>query len=234
MKRIFALLIALVLCCSAALADSELNVKGIGTVYMDADRVSAQMGVRLNGSDVGELQRQANEIVKNICDSLEKAGLDEKDISTSSIYLYPQYDYSGDTENIVGYTISNSLTVDTRDIDKIGEYIDVAFAAGANTFDSISFSVKDDSAARKQALELAVQNAREKAEVIAAAAGKELGEIECISEDSQADYYYDASRNDGLNVVYAAESAEAQDVSTTVRAAQVSVSAKVEISYKLK
>ena len=230
MKRIFAVLLALAMLFAAALAEGDLHVTGTGTVYMEADRVSVQMGVRFSGEDVALLQQQANETVRNICDSLEAAGLDKKDISTANIYLYPQYDYSGETEKIVGYTINNSLSVVTADIENIGTYIDIAFAAGANTFDSINFSVKDDSAARKQALELAVQNAREKAEVIAMAAGRQLGAIEQISEGSQQDYYYTA--NDGLNVAYAKETA-AEGAATTVRAAQVSVSAKVEISYEL-
>jgi len=231
MKRLIAMLGALALMLSfGALADAKLNVSGTGTVYMEADRVSVQMGVRFGGQDVALLQRQANETVKKICESLEQAGLDKKDISTANIYLYPQYDYSGDVERIVGYTINNSLSVTTSDIESIGNYIDIAFAAGANTFDSISFSVKDDSAARKQALELAVQNAREKAEVIAAASGKRLGEIELISEGSQQDYYY--TSNDGMNVVYSKE-VVTEDAATTVRAAQVSVSAKVEICYEL-
>ena len=231
MKRIIAAMTALVLMLGCgAMADSRLNVTGTGTVYMEADRVSVQVGVRLSGADVAALQQQANETVKNICESLEANGLDKKDISTANIYLYPQYDYSGDVEKIVGYTINNSLTVQTADIEKIGTYIDLAFAAGANTFDSINFSVKDDAAARMQALELAVQNAREKAEVIAAASGKKLGDIEVISEGSRQDYYY--ANNDGLNMVYAKTEAAA-GAATTVRAAQVSVSAKVEISYEL-
>lgn len=231
MKRIFAMVLAMVLMLSAAaIAEGDLNVTGTGTVYMEADRVSVQMGVRLSGQDVALLQQEANETVKNICESLEAAGLDRKDISTANIYLYPQYDYSGETERVVGYTINNSLSVLTADIENIGKYIDIAFAAGANTFDSISFSVKDDSDARKQALELAVRNAQEKAEVIAAASGKKLGEIEMISEGSQQDYYYAA--NDGLNVAYAKAEAT-EGAATAVRAAQVSVSAKVEISYEL-
>lgn len=230
MKRLFAIVLAFTLLTSfGAFAEGLLNVTGTGTVYMEADRVSIQVGVRLSGTDVAALQQEANAIVKNICESLEAEGLDPKDISTANIYLYPQYDYSGEMEKIVGYTINNSLTVQTSEIDKIGGYIDVAFEAGANTFDSINFSVKDDAAARKQALELAVQNAREKAEVIAAASGKTLGGIEVISEGSQQDYY--AVRNDGLNIAYAKE--EAAGVATTVRAAQVSVSAQVEISYEL-
>ena len=231
MKRMLALIAALALMCSfGALADGKLNVTGTGTVYMEADRVSVQMGVRLNGQDVALLQQQANETVKKICDSLENAGLDKKDISTANIYLYPQYDYSGEAEKIVGYTINNSLSVITSDIENIGNYIDIAFAAGANTFDSIQFSVKDDAAACKQALELAVKNAQEKAEIIAAASGKSLGGIEVISEGSQQDYYYAA--NDGMNVAYARAEAT-EGAATTVRAAQVSVSAKVEISYEL-
>lgn len=231
MKRIFALLAAMALMLAfSATAEGRLNVTGTGTVYMEADRVSVQMGVRLSGSDVALLQQQADATVKRICESLEGAGLEKTDISTANIYLYPQYDYSGETEKVAGYTINNTLTVLTADIENIGKYIDLAFAAGANTFDSINFSVKDDSSARMQALELAVQNAHAKAEVIASASGKKLGEIEVISEGSRQDYYYAA--NDGLNVAYEKAAAE-EGAATTVRAAQVSVSASVEISYEL-
>ena len=185
MKIILACIMALAMLLGcAALAESTLNVTGSGTVYVAADRVSASLGISINGEDLGELQNQANEKMNAICQALLDAGLEDSNISTNSLYISPRYDYSGEMERITGYSISNSLTIMTDEIDSIGSYIDAAFAAGANTFDSISFTVKDDSEAQRKALELAVADAQGKAEVIAAAAGRELGGILTISQGS--------------------------------------------------
>lgn len=222
------LMLALLLGCGA-LAEAELNVTGTGTVYMQADLVSASLGVNMNGVDLEELQQQVNLTMANICTALVEAGLEEKDISTNYLYISPRYDYSGETEAIIGYSINNTLSIRTRDIEKIGAYIDAAFAAGANSFDSIEFSVVDDSEARKQALTLAVEDARAKAETIAAAAGMQLGGIKTIAEGSQQDYWYNSTSG---SVQYAMTEAAAVD-GTTVRAAQVKLSAEVQVCYDL-
>ena len=61
MKRIIALAMALAMLLGCgALAESTLNVTGSGTVYVAADRVSASLGISINGEDLGELQNQAN------------------------------------------------------------------------------------------------------------------------------------------------------------------------------
>lgn len=233
MKKIVAICMALALCLScAALADeSELVVSGTGVVYMQADQASAQMGVTIYGEDLAELQNQANETVLAICEAMKQAGLDEKNISTNYIYIYPRYDYSGEIERIVGYAINNSLTIRTDEIDRIGAYIDAAFAAGANTFDSIDFTVKDDQQERDQALRLAVEDARAKAEVIAAASGYTLGPVLEIKEGSNESSYYS---NYESGVRFAVADTASASAGTTVRAAQVSVSATVQICYELK
>ena len=101
-----------------------------------------------------------------------------------------------------------------------------------NTFDSISFTVKDDSQAQRKALELAVADAQGKAEVIAAAAGRELGGILTISQGSEDDYsYYNSTAGSGM---YMREDSEMDGAATTVRAAQIRVNAQVQISYELK
>jgi len=233
MKRLLAFMIVVMLLCGCALADddSTLVVNGSGKVFMEANQASASLGISMTGEDLAQLQQQANETVAGIYAALVQAGLDEKNISTNYFFMSPRYDYSDGTEKIVGYSINNSLTIVTDEIDKIGAYIDAAFAAGANTFDSINFTVKDDSDARKQALELAVQDARAKADVIAAASGMGLESVVEIKEISQNEYYYNSATG---SAKFAAAESAAYDAGTTVRAAQVKVTANVEISYELK
>ena len=93
MKKIFAILLAMiVLCCATALADeSELTVSGIGKVYMVADQASASLGLTITGDDLTQLQQQANETVAAICEALQQVGLDgELSVETMSGCLYDQ------------------------------------------------------------------------------------------------------------------------------------------------
>lgn len=228
-KRICLCLLGLLLLQSCAFAqESKLIVSGSSTVYMQADRAWATLGVSLTGTDVGQLQQQANERVNAICDALQAEGLDADCIATEYFYISPVYDYSGPVESISGYTVSSSLTILTEDMERLGAYIDAAIAAGANTFGSISFGVKDDTEARSRALELAVQDAHGKAETIAGASGMQLGGVLEIREGGVADYGMNTGRS------YAMDSAGGAKVETIVRAAQVGVTANVEICYELK
>ena len=227
MKRIMILILALVmlLSCAAYADEGKITVSGSAAVNLGADCVSAVLGINMSGSDLTALQNQVNTNMEAVFAALVSAGLDENNISTNAIYINPDYYGSGDGR---GYTIDNSLTIQTDEIDKLGAYIDAAFAAGANTLNSINFSAKDDRAARKQALENAVQDARDKAEIIAAASGHTLGEIEEIIESGV--YSYARSSYDGWN--YAA--AETAAAGTSVRAAQILVNANIQITYELK
>lgn len=235
MKKVFAILLALalVLGCSALADDSTLVVSGSASVCLEADYVSAVLGVNLSGKDLASLQQQVNSTVEAICTALVDAGMEEKGITTNYIYITPNYNYgmssSGEPE-FSGYTIENTLSIETDKIDMLGSYIDAAFAAGANSFNSINFSAKDDAQARRLALEMAVKDAWEKAEIIAAASGKTIESIEEIREGGVSSYA--KSAYDTGNGYAVMESAS--EIGTTVRASQVLVSAEVQITYEMK
>ena len=111
------------------------------------------------------------------------------------------------------------------DVDKVGSYIDAAFAAGANSLDYVEFTAKDTAEASDKALALAVESAKQKAKVLAEAAGVELGEILQINDG--ANFGYD------VNAAYArAEEADAGS-GTTVLAAKQSVTANVTITFAI-
>lgn len=230
MKRIFALILAaLMLLCGTALADTELEVNGNATVLVEADHVEISLGVYMVGTDLTEMQQKMNQTIANICTALEAQGVAEKDISTNYFYIYPQYDYSEYFAKVVGYSLNNNLTIATDEIDTVGTLIDVAFAAGANSFDSINFSVKDETAAYHTALELAVQDAMDKAKVIAKAAGVQIKKIESIDETAATYGYADNGSSERME--YA--TADSAATGTTVRATQIEVSANVKITFEV-
>ena len=214
----------------AALADgTTLSVTGSGTVLVESDLAIVTVGVQETSKDVLEAQSTVNEKIAAIKQALLDAGVEESEINTDSINIYANYDYSDNTEVIVGYTARNSLSVRTTDMDNVGSLIDAAFAAGANTLDNVQFTVQDDTQAREQALTMAVEDARRKADVLASAAGLQVASIERISEGGVS--VYDSMRNYAADTVMAAE--ESGGAGTLVQAALVSVDATVSMEFEL-
>ena len=233
MKKMFAILLCLAILAlgtGAALADgTKLSVTGSGTVLVESDLAIVTVGVQETSKDVLEAQSTVNEKIAAIKQALLDAGVEESSINTDSINIYANYDYSDNTEVIVGYTARNSLSVRTTDMDNVGSLIDAAFAAGANTLDNVQFTVQDDTQAREQALTMAVEDARRKADVLASAAGLQVASIESISEGGVS--VYDSMRNYAADTVMAAN--ESGSAGTLVQAALVSVDAMVSMEFEL-
>lgn len=233
MRKMFAMLLCLAVLAlgtGAALADgTTLSVTGNGTVLVESDLAIVTVGVQETSKDVLEAQSTVNEKIAAIKQALLDAGVEESEINTDSINIYANYDYSDNTEVIVGYTARNSLSVRTTDMDNVGSLIDAAFVAGANTLDNVQFTVQDDTQAREQALTMAVEDARRKADVLASAAGLQVASIERISEGGVS--VYDSMRNYAADTVMAAE--ESGGAGTLVQAALVSVDATVSMEFEL-
>ena len=118
--------------------------------------------------------------------ALLEAGIEQKDIQTLRFSIQPVYAPQGpNTEpKLSGYSVSNQVRVKIRQIGKIGEILDRLIAAGATDLGNIAFLVSNPSQALDQAREVAIADARRKAEVYAHASGLRLGQVKWIIEDS--------------------------------------------------
>ena len=231
MRKLISFILALALCLgiSSALADRTVTVTGSGETLVPADTAVVSVGVSVRDTDALKAQSRANGIIARIREALTGAGFSEEDISTGYVNLYAVYDYSKDVEVISAYNASSTLAVKVTDMARVGEVIDLAFGAGANTLDGVTFSVTDDRTARAASLKLAVEDAKEKAAVLAEAAG--LGEIEIESVQEGGVYRYDSGVN---NFSAKLESSGDMEYETVVRAAKICVSASVTITFKAK
>ena len=234
MRKIIALLIVLALSLgmSSALADRTVTVTGSGETLVTADTAVVSVGVSIRKKDALKAQSAANEVIAAIRAALTGNGFSEEDISTGYINLYAVYDYSSDIEQIVAYSASSSLAIKVTDMSRVGAVIDLAFGAGANTLDGVSFSVSDDAAARAESLKAAVADAKEKAAVLAEAAGLGELEIEAIQEGNVISY--DSGVNNFSRKVLGNVEEAAMDAATVVRAAKICVSASVTVTFKAK
>ncbi len=81
------------------------------------------------------------------------------------------------------YHARNILRVNVRQAARVGEVVDAAARAGATVASTFSFQAADESAARRALLEAAGRDARAKAETLATAAGRQVGDPIAITED---------------------------------------------------
>ena len=232
MRKLTALFLALALSLvlASAFAEQTVTVTGSGETLVTADTAVVSVGVSVRKPDALQAQSGANEVIAAVRAALTGAGFAEEDINTGYVSLYGVYDYSEDTESIISYNASSTLAIRVTDMARVGEAIDLAFGAGANTLDGVSFSVSDDTAARAESLKAAVADAKEKAAVLAEAAG--LGGLEVVSIQEGTVYSYDSGVNNFSRKV--AGAAEEMGSPTVVRAAKISVSASVTVTFRVK
>jgi uncharacterized protein YggE len=195
MKR-FLISLSLAVTASTALAQAaqptpsfhqeSITVSGNGKATVTPDRFSFTVGVQTVGPTVDQAVNQNNQRVADVLAALKKAGASAADIQTAQFNIWPQQDYrEGQLPKILGYQVSNSITVRSAKITDAGRYLGVAINAGVNTSSGINFVVSNPATGRQQGLAAAMDDARAKAEILAKAAGRSLGRALVINEGVQ-------------------------------------------------
>lgn len=226
MKKTIVVLLTVMLLLSAVMCaraeDKEIRVAGNASVTLSADYATLQIGVTTKKDTVQSAQQENAQAMNAVLDALYAAGIEEKDVITSQFNIYSSVDWVNGEEKSY-YCVDNMLSVTVRSLEKIGMVMDAAIGAGANQTYGIAFASAKENEAYLQALQRAVEDARAKAEVLAAAAGKQLGQL-ILMDASQGGYYYGIS-----NTYNAKEAAAAGDA---IVSGDVSVSASVVLTYE--
>ncbi len=163
-------------------------VSGAGEASAVPDQAQISAGV-VSQAGTAEAALEANtDAMEQIFETLENAGVEERNIRTSNFSVSPQYEVPPNNggnrgqRRIVGYQVSNQLTVIVEAIDDLGGILDVLVRSGANQLNGISFSISDPKPLEEEARRAAVQDAIAKAQTLADAAGVSLGPIISIQE----------------------------------------------------
>ncbi len=189
MRRFLGVVIALLPAIAAAQMQpmpETITVSGTGHVTVVPDRFSFTAGVQTVGDTVESAVNENNTKTAAVIAALKKAGAGDKDIRTANFSIWPQQEYGqGKLPRILGYQVSNSITVRRENIADAGRLLQVAINAGVNTSSGLQFDVSDPTRGRDQGLKAAFDDARSKATLLAQAAGRTLGRAMDISEGLQ-------------------------------------------------
>ncbi len=167
--------------------ERRIAVGGVGEVSAPPDIARITVGASATTKTAKAALDQTSAAVGAMIVALKSEGLADEDLRTVGLSLSPWWERrrraDGSTENVQsGFQARNSLLVTCRDLSKLGELLSALANAGANEIGGINFDIDERQALEDQARELAIEDARRKAELLAARAGANLGAIMQISE----------------------------------------------------
>lgn len=203
-------------------------VSGLGTVTVTPDVAVLTLGVEVQAATVIGAQEQAAGAMDAVMGELDRLGVAEKDIKTQYYNIYPVRTWDKGKDTLIGYRVTNMVTVKIRDIGDTGVIIDAVVSAGGDyiRINSISFIVDDPSAYYEEAREKAMADAEAKAEQLASLAGVTLGKPTYISEGGgYIPVPYDRAMS-GLEVAIAPE--------TPISPGETEIRLTVQVVYGIK
>ncbi|HKH28505.1 MAG TPA: SIMPL domain-containing protein [Sphingomicrobium sp.] len=159
----------------------EVSATGEATRVPDLAIVSAGVVTRQTTATAAIQENAAR--MERVLSALKRAGIEERDVQTSTINLNPEYRYQENrAPQLVGYTASNQVSIRFHDIRNTGKILDALVAEGANQINGPTLTIDKPEAALDEARLKALANGRARADVYARALGRRVARIVSISE----------------------------------------------------
>jgi uncharacterized protein YggE len=177
----------------AAESDRHVTVTGVGTINVVPDAVRFYPSVTALANKSSEALATASKTASAVRTALRNAGIATKDIKSSNLSVYPEYNYTQDKGSvIIGYRATQSFTVVIRKADTAGKVVeDVVNAGNENvTINGIVPFITKGSAAMEDARAAAVADAKSRAASYAKLLGTSLGKVVYLQENSAPSYSF--------------------------------------------
>jgi uncharacterized protein YggE len=181
------------------------------------DMADITVGVRNEGQSPGEVIDGNSEAMKRVVEDAKRAGIEARDIQTGFLNL-TQF---RDNKNVLRFAALNTVRIRVRDLSRLGSIARHLVASGANEIHGIRFATANPAPHLDRARQQAVEDARRRAEVLAGAAGRRLGDIVEITEQTVGD----------PGVAPMARAAQGADIPT--EPGQITLRTSVQIKWRL-
>ncbi len=203
----------------------HLSTTGYGEVVATPDMAVISVQVEETMLNAEQAKQAVDKAIGLFVDRLLKEGISRDSISSTNLYLSPQYHYpkAGQAE-LVGYQASRSVTLTIDDLENLNAYLEGALGDGINRINDIALKVKDESKYQEQARMAAIKDANTKANSLAKGFEQTLDGIWKIS------YNNSSSRP----VLMKSMAMDARGESNSYQDSQIVIRDRVDVTYKLK
>jgi uncharacterized protein len=173
--------------------NKTLFVTASASTQIKPDKVTVSLGVETTNTKAKAALAANSELMNQIINALKTAGVKQNETSTSSFSITPNRNYSVDTNqgNLTGFTVSNSIQIDSSNVNDTSDWVDIAVSSGANNVNSIYFSLSDKKLdeVKNELIKDAIENAKEKADIAASALGYKIVGIRTVSIDQVTPFF---------------------------------------------
>lgn len=216
---------------AAAAEPNTIAVSGMAEQEVAPDMAYIDVGINVRADDAETARTQEAQIVSQIRRALLGLAITDNDLQNTSYYLYQEYkvDRNG-VRTADKYVLDSSIKVTVKDLDKLSQVIDNVVEAGATNISNITYALSTQNIIQRQLLATAVENARDKAAVVANAGSRTLGNM--LSADIN-------SFDGGTIVAYGANKLRsttnlAEDgVATKLSPGKIKLNARVQVVFSL-
>jgi len=207
-----------------------ISVTGTAEVNVAPDEAILSLGVESRDKDLSVAKAQHDSRVKKLLAVARNAGVEEKNIQTSTLQMRPEYSEEK-VPKFLAYEVSQTIQVTLKDLSKYENLITKLLESGVNRVDSVEFLVAEPRKYRDEARVKAIRAAREKATAMAAELGQTIGKPWDISEDTFNGVFAQTNSFVQANN-YSYDRGPATEEST-VAPGEVSLRASVRVSFQL-
>lgn len=205
-----------------------ITVGATATIEREPEQATIMLAVESEAPTAREASQRNAALMERVLAAVRQTGVAGEAIRTVSYELRPEYSRpERDAQpRILAYRAVNMVQVRADAVARVGAVIDAALGAGANRVAGLNFELRDPESARLDALREAMTRARREAEVLAAAAGQQLGEPLTINVGG----YFEPRPQFAPQM---AMRAEMQDMATPIEGGQLTISANVNVVYRI-
>lgn len=166
-----------------------ISVNGDGKVYASPDILIANVGITENAPTTKEALANTNNKVKQIIEIATAEWINQKDIQTTNISMYPHYNYINNNSKIDGYDSTQNLSIKIKKLDTVATILDKLSSVEGLQIQNTSYDIDNKDKIYEQARELAYQKAKSKAKQLAELAWIKLGKVISITDVSMDNSY---------------------------------------------
>lgn len=163
----------------------QIRVTGQASVSKVPDVFRFSLYIEEKGPVISKLNDSLTDKTGRIIHSLKEQGIEEKDIASMQVQLQPWYEHRNNMSEQKGFVLSRTVHITLRALQLYDKVLDSVFKLGATRMDGFEYGFENPQKLYLSALELAVEDARVRAEKLAAAAGVKIGKVAAINEVSQ-------------------------------------------------
>ncbi len=224
---------------------TQISVSGEGKIFATPDIATFSFGIESKEADAETAQNKSAEVTKAILAYLKESGVEDKDVKTDYYNFMPRYEYpqvvctqwgcpSQGEPKLIGYQVSQSITVKVRDTKKAGELVSGVGSKGAINVSSLSFTIDDKDALKAEAREKAIADAKENAKKLADDLGVRLTRMTGYWEDESNGYPMPYGMGGGGNMMKAESADSMMSQPAELPLGENTITSRVTISYEIR